>query len=217
MYNEIYEDVNIREYIRIIIKKKYFILVILLLFIFIGFFFPKNKKAITYLEVNPIFENEPYNIAGKIEAGFYGNYSSKIEANNLGSSQLLKIVAFSRNYQAAIGDLEKLNNSILLEKEEELKKQNINLEKITKELGDRAFLIFQDKQKSAEIIGSEIIKLKTISDLEPTVKVIINPQISQEKAIYSVLKIIIWGTLGIIISLFCIFTKEWWSGQKEKK
>lgn len=220
MHNEIYEDINIRECIRTIIKKKYFILVILLLFLFIGFSFPKNKKAITYLKVDSISKNELYNIAEKIEASFYGNYSSKIEASNPGNSQLLKITASSRNYQAAISDLEKLSNLIILEDEKELEKQKIDTEKAIKELEDEAFLISQDSQDKETktetvIINSEIIRLKNLSSFEPSVKTIISPQIHNKSWIYSVSETIIWGLLGIFISFLFIFAKEWWNGQKE--
>lgn len=114
------EEINIIEYIRIILKRKWLILGFLLVFL-IGagvftFLFLTKYKAETLMEIGVVegklLEN-PTQVVEKIQGGVYGSYPG-IKTENPKNTNLIKIDITSKNQEDAKKALENISKSILM-------------------------------------------------------------------------------------------------------
>ena len=205
-----YDEINLADYIRIIIKRKTLILSFLLIGLIIAggltFLLPINYKIRTFLEVGIEY---PLQVAEKINSNFYGDYLG-IEATNPSRTDLIKIEIVSRDPEDAKRTLENINKSILEDYNQKMEAKKEILENSIKELKERINFLLP-RSKEVEMLELEIIKIqKQIDDVQPT-EVIKEPIVVSGKKPNLLFNLICGGLFGIFLGLFSAFGKEWWT------
>ncbi|MBZ9577558.1 hypothetical protein KJA13_00760 [Patescibacteria group bacterium] len=217
-------EINLIDYIRVIIKRKNLILVFLLAGLIITgvltFLLPETYNVATYLEIGS-YSNElgeqvlikhPKTIIGKINNGFYEN-SPKLKAWTEGS--LIKIERISKNQEEAKKTLENINNLVLKEHNQIIETKKENFEKSLKELQEK-IKILTNRNKETAVLGVKAFNVqRQINTLQPT-EIIKEPTIVSEKKPNLPFNLICGGLLGIFLGLFFAFGKEWREENKKR-
>jgi len=122
-----YDEINLMDYVKVILKRKRLILVIFLIAVVaagvFSYFSPKVYKADAFLEIGKVGEKvleEPGQIVEKISSGIYGFFPG-IKAKNPANTNLIIIEINSSNPQEAKDILEKINNLILEDHQKKIK------------------------------------------------------------------------------------------------
>jgi capsular polysaccharide biosynthesis protein len=210
------ENINLMDYIEIIIKKKTLILSFFLAGLIIAggitFLLPKTYKAETYLRIGS--EKSPSNIAKEINAGFLGDYPG-IKATNLLETRLVKIEISSKNPNSAKKNLENINKSILEKENQEIKIKKKYLKDAIDKLEKKIkFLLYRNNEVASlelKIFGIQ----KQIDNMRPT-KIIKKPVIVSKEKANLIFNLICGGLLGIFLGVFLAFGKEWWEKNKKE-
>lgn len=222
-----YDEINIRDYTRVIIKRKNLILEFLLIGLIIAgaitFLLPINYKAETYLEIenySKVTDRETslieisYNLIEKINTGFYGGYP-RVKAFDLTEVGLIKIEFVSENPEEAKSNLENINKLILDEHNQKLEAKKKVLEKSLKELKERiSFLLSRNKE--VEILELEVFNIQRNADDFEFTRIARDPGIVSEKSPNLIFNLICGGISGIFIGVFLAFGKEWWERNKKR-
>ena len=231
-----YDEVDLTDYIRVLIKRKRMILVVFLLVLalsgFLGYFAfhctSKTRTVTTVLEIgvgNMSLEKEvggtpiesPAQLKGKIESGVYGKGESEIKVNNPKGTNLVEIEITSLTPEKDKKLLDDINKEILTQHSNRINSQkNILAEEIKKLEKDINYLT---------AVGQQIAPLKLrlydlqekLDKFQPT-KIIQKPTVSEnpKKQSTIALHLIIGGVLGIFLGMFLAFGKEWWEKNKAK-
>jgi len=220
-----YDEVDLTDYIRVLIKRKKMILVVFLLVLalsgFLGYFaFHRTSKTYTVntvLEVGDTPIESLAQLKKKIERGVYGKGESEIKVNNPKETNLVEIKITSLTPEKDKKLLEDINKEILTQHSNRINSQkNILAEEIKKLEKDINYLT---------AVGQQIAPLKLrlydlqgkLDKFQPT-KIIQKPTVSENPKQQSTiaLHLIIGGVLGIFLGMFLAFGKEWWEKNKAK-
>ncbi|MCK5044597.1 hypothetical protein KAR26_02620 [Candidatus Parcubacteria bacterium] len=208
MYQE-EKEIDLIDYIKIILKRKLLIFVVFLIFIIIAGVatssLPRPYKIDTSLEIGKITEKiglverrevileNPEQLAQKIKGDVYGilareelNISERdypeIEVNNPENTDLIVLKIKSTEVQKAKNILEEINR-LILEEHQQIAGKKVEV-------------------AGVEIESTKVIKPPTISEDPTSPKFLLN--------------IILAGSLGIFMGVFLAFSKEWWDKNKDK-
>lgn len=226
--SEYEEEINLMDYVKVILKRKRLILAIfLIIVIVVGIFSwvsPKFYKIDTTLEIGKIKEREgreepfqvieaPDQVVEKINDGVYG-WIQGMKVSNPDDTNLIKIEATSKDPKETKEILAKINESILAHHNAKINSQKNLLEKEIERLQEKIDFLISKGQETA-ILQLEINNLQREKEaLQPT-KIIREPTIS-EKPVKPrlLLNTVIASVLGILIGVFWAFFKEWWEENK---
>ena len=217
-------EINLIDYIRVIIKRKNLILAFFLTGLIITgvltFLLPETYNVVTYLEIGS-YSNEsgeqvlikhPETIIGKINDGFYEN-SPELKAWAEGS--LIRIERISKNQEEAKKTLENINNLVLKEHNQIIEIKKENFEKSLKELQEK-IKILTNRNKETAVLEVKVFNVqRQINTLQPT-EIIKKPTIVSEKKPNLPFNLIGGGLLGIFLGLFFAFGKEWCKENKKR-
>lgn len=249
------EEITLVDYIKIIIKRKKLILFCFSIGLIIGgvlFLFESENsseavptvsnvvktakqekyKVRTLLMMGGILD-DPLEVAGKVNAGVYGDYSG-LNAITFEGTRLLRIEIITTNKDEAKQFLEDLNKAIVAD--------HTNQTKLRKEDTENY------KARTQAGIDYLIVRGQQVADLErrindfdaflenlQTTQVVLQPTaasyVDEKGAALSVpspsvskiprkpnlaLNLVLGGALGIFAGLCLAFGKEWWDENKEK-
>ncbi len=226
-----YDEINLMDYIRIIIKRKCLILGFLLAGLIISggltFLLPINYKTETCLEIGnyskeyskegvlylyPI-ENT-LQVMEKIKGGFYGDYLGA-ETSNPPKTSLVKIEIISEDLEGTKKTLENINRSILEEHNNRIEAKKEILENSIEKLQEKIDFLLA-KNKEVETLELEICNIqRQIGDVQPS-RIIKEPAVVSEKKPNLTFNLICGGILGIFLGVFLAFGKEWWEKNKSR-
>ncbi len=231
-----YDEINLIDYLKIIIKNKRIVLIFILIGVILGvtitLFLPKTYKAETILEIGRYgirldaeigYQSlvNTVKLVEKIKYGFYGKYpdleiqSPGLIPISLGEIGLIKIVATNQTTKAAEDYLKKLNNLILEEHNKKLEERKESLEKAIEELENKIKSLTWKNQETG-IFELEIYHLRNqIEDAQST-QVIKKPTIVLGREPNLALNLIFGAVLGVFVGIFFILSREWWGKNKEK-
>jgi len=224
-----YDEINLIDYLKIIIKNKRIILIFILIGIILAcgitLFLSKTCKAETILEIGKYGQRldslfDPLEIISaakfteKINSGLYGNYPD-LKAAALKNTNLIIITVSSNNTKKAEDSLKSINRLILEEHDKKLEKRKENLEKAIEELENKIKSLTWKNQET-EIFELEIYHLRNqIEDAQPTLA-IRKPTIVFGRESNLALNLIFGAVLGAFVGIFFILFREWWGKNKEK-
>jgi len=230
-----YEEIDLMDYVKVIIKRKWSILnVFLIIVILVGIFTwltPKIYKIDTSLEVGKIgaeLVESSSQVVEKIEGDVYGilvreklgiseqNYP-KIQVKNPEDTDLIKIEIESQETKRAKSILEEIDNLILKEHQERLDKRKSKIEESMKEFQEELILLETKKEYSEGIAELQIgiSNLKDILASFQSTRIVKYPTISEKPVKPNfLLNLVIAVILGIFIGIFWAFFKEWWEKNK---
>jgi uncharacterized protein involved in exopolysaccharide biosynthesis len=226
-----YNEVNLIDYLKVIIKNKRTILIFLLIGIVFGFIItlslPKKHNAETILEIGQYGQRldnllaprdimiiSPNKFTEKIDLGIYGKYSN-LEAEALKSTNLIRITISSNDAKKAEDSLKVINQLVLEEHGKDIEERKQKLEKFIEEL--------ENKIQSLSWMGRETGALELdlyyaknqIEDFQIT-KIIRYPTIFFGREPNLGLNLIFGAVLGVFIGIFFILFKDWWRKNKDK-
>lgn len=231
------EQINLVDYINVIIKGKKIIFLCFLIGIFIatGLFFFNNRKiepitaSPTIYEVQSVIEvgtmngrpiEDIANLTGKINYGFYKK-SLDITAVHLAGTRLITLKIDATNQETAKGELTNAVNSILAEHDTVL---NAYKDSVTKKIGEVSYQINRFMQMNQEAASLQIRVFNLADDLadassskkigEPTVSAVSSDDRKQDKSPNLVFMAVVGAILGLLAGLVFIFSKEWWYKNK---
>jgi len=210
------ENINLMDYIKIIIKKKTLILSFLLASLIIAggltFLLPKTYKAETYLKIGS--EESPSNTAEEINAGFFGDYPG-IEATNILGVGLVKVETVSKDPDRARKNLENINKSILEKESQEIAVKKKYLKSAIERLDKKIkFLLYKNNEVAPlelKIFGIQ----KQIDNMHLT-KIIKKPVIISEGKANLIFNLICGGLLGLFLGVFLVFGINWWEKNRKE-
>ena len=239
------EEIDLMDYVKVIIKRKGLILTLFLAAVIVAgvfsFISPKVYKVDTSLEVGRIetatetipeqMVESPTQLVEKIKGDVYGIFVReklgipkekypKIKAENPKDTSLIKIEIESERPELAKNILTEINNLILKEHQEQFEKRKSKIEESIKEIQNKLALLEKEKSSSGEGISQlqiALLNLKEKLDNMESTKIINPPTISPNPIRPKpVLNIVIAGILGIFIGTFLAFFQEWWEKNKLK-
>lgn len=226
------DEIDLMDYLRVILKRKIFILVIFLLAVIItgilSFLWPKTYEIETVLRVGGFeknFTEDPEALATAIEAGRYEfsvrqalNIAEKdypvVKAEHPKDTSLVKMKTESVDTETAKRILSEHIELILAKHQQEIEKETIALETRTKELQESLDLLKSQKLYADKGIADLQLTVSSIrsrlSLLEPT-EVIKPPTVSESPVKpRPLLNIAVAGILSLFIGVFLAFGREWW-------
>jgi len=223
------DEINLRDYIKVIIKRKWLIVGIALgaaiLAATLSFLTPKSYEADTILEIGKIGTSPiepPSQLVEKIQNGSYNKLIEKnlnienppsIKAENPQNTNLVIISINSSNSDKANKILEELNKIILAEHQEKIDKKRAEIEENIKNTQEELSLLETQKKYSEGIADLQIniSGLKSqLNDLQPT-KLSKSPSFSTNSTGTNIVfNIIIALIIGLIVGVVIAFIKEWW-------
>jgi len=232
------EEIDLMDYVKVILKRKWLILEVFVAAAIIAgvfsFISPKVYKIDTTLEIGKI-DNElleqPAQLIEKIKGDVYQSFIQEklnlseekypqIKAENPKDTNLIKIEIESERPELAKNILAEISNLILKEHQEQSEKRKSKIEENIKEIQSELTLLEKQKVYSDEGIFQLQITLSNlkekINNAEPT-KIIKPPTTSSGPITPKpVLNIVIAAILGIFIGTFLAFFQEWWEKNKIK-
>ena len=221
-----YDETNLIDYIRIIIKRKWLILVFLLAGLIIAggltFLLPINYKAETYLEIGEYSREDVLyytmdissRVVDKVNGGFYGDYPG-VEANDDLGEGLVEIEIISKDPEEAKKTLENINKIILDERNQKIETRRNSLENSIKELQEKIDFLLS-KNKEVETLELKIFNIQEKINNTQTTKIIKEPIVVSEKKPNLAFNLTCGGILGIFLGVFLAFGKEWWEKNKKR-
>jgi len=220
------DEVNLMEYVRIIIKRRWLVFAFLLAGLIIGggvstFLLstsPETYQVETFLEIGQFNEQlleDPIQVVEKIEGGVYEDYPG-IKASNPAGTNLVKIEIVSGNPVDAKNTLENVNKLILADHVNIIDFQRNILEKTIEILQEKIDFLLTRNQETA-ILYLEVYKMeKQTGNFQPT-KVVQEPTVEEKKSVPNIIfNLITGGILGIFLGVFFALGKEWWNKNKLK-
>lgn len=228
------EQINLIDYINIIVKWKKIIFLCFLIGMFLPvglFFFNKIKTepivaSPTIYEIQSVIEigtingrpiEDIANLAGKVNYGFYKK-SLDITAVNLAGTRLITLKINLPNQETAKSELANVVNSILAEHDTILKTYT---DSVTKKIGKVSYQINRFMQMNQEAASLQIRVFNLEDDLtdaspskkigEPTVSIVPSDDKKPDKSPNLVFMAVVGALLGLLAGLVFIFSKEWFN------
>ena len=231
-----YDEIDLMDYIKVLIKRKWLILVIFFVAAIaagiFSFLMPKVYRIDTSLEIGKIADGKienPSQVIEKIKGDVYGILTReklgiseekypKIKVENPKDTGLIKMEIESANPELAKNILTEINELILKEHQEQFDKKKAKIEESIKEIQAELSLVEKQKIYADESIAQLQITLSNLksemSAAEPT-KILKNPTISAEPIKpRPLLNIVIAAVLGLFVGVFWAFFQEWWQKSK---
>jgi hypothetical protein len=216
-------EINLIDYIKIILKRKNLILGLILLFAILGgvlvFFSPRVYKTTTVFFIgrnaaSQLIEEPPL-LVGEINSGIYGVYPG-VEAVSLDGISLVEIQIESKNPGADRAALGKINSSIIEKHNNQLNSEKAEVEKYIEKLQkDMNFLMSNNQQIMALYIKSFDLQAQLERNPSST-EVMQKPTSVLKKKPSLPIAVILGGALGFILGIFLVFGIEWWQKNKSK-
>jgi len=159
------DEINLMDYAVVILKRKWLVFGIFLMFVIaagvFSYFTPKIYEIDTSLEIGKIgkaiiekpmqvvekIENNVYESSVREKLGIEGGYS-KIKAEYIKNTDLVKIKIESENPELSKSILEEMNNLILAEHQEKIKTQKELIESNIETTQDKIQLVESDIEKT---------------------------------------------------------------------
>lgn len=232
------EEIDLMDYVKVMIKRKREILTVFLFVVVIVFVFsvlvPKVYKIDTVLEIGKIDNElieEPLQLVEKIKGDTYGifvreklNISEreypKIKVENPQDTNLVKIEIESPKPKLAKDILTEIDNLILKEHQEKFEKKKSKIQENINEIQKELTLLETQKIYSDEGIANLQIALANLKEKLNSAKMteIVKSSTISESPIKPklFLNLVIAGTLGVFLGVFWAFLKEWWEKNKDK-
>lgn len=228
------DEINLIDYIKVVIKRKWLILGITLTAVLIAgiasMVSPKNYEVSTTLQIGnttDILESTAQ-VAEKIKSNAYKNLlEEKLNIENLPeiktetpqNTNFVSIIIETDNPEQAKQILDEINSLILLEHQEIFNKRESQIKENIKEIQDELTLL-ETKKEYSEGIAELRIKLSdlkaTLNVFQPT-KVIKAPIVPKNPSGSNlILNIVIAIVLGLFIGVLTAFIKEWWENVKKE-
>lgn len=230
------EEIDLMDYVKIILKRKFFILALFLLSVIVaGIFsllFPKVHKIEAILEIGQVAGNiieSPEQTIGKVENDVYGilvreklgikeKEYPKIKSENPKETKLIVFTIETDNPQRDENILKEEIDLILKEHQEKFNESfSLYEEEIAKNEKELEFLKTYKPYADVGISQLQITvsnqkKQLTASEMTKIVKI---PKVSEEPVKPKpLLNITIAGILGLFIGIFLAFFREWWEKNK---
>ncbi len=196
------KEVDLKDYIRLILKRKWLIFGAFLLGVIIAggltFYFTLNEiktyEANIWLEIGKIDKNilieSPEQLIEKIQEGIYGEFSYNVIVLNPTKTNLIQIKIEAIKPEEAQSVLEEISGKILAEH-----KERINVKKDFLRDG-----IIGPLDSFSNIQFTKIVKTPVISEKQTNKRPILN--------------IIIGGLSGLFLGIFLVFLIEWWQAPR---
>jgi capsular polysaccharide biosynthesis protein len=232
------EEIDLMDYVKVIIKRKGLILTLFLAAVIVAgvfsFISPRVYQVNTVLEIGKIDSElleQPAQLIEKIKGDVYKSFIQEklnvseekypqIKSENPKDTSLIKIEIESERPELAKNILTEINNLILKEHQEQFEKRKSKIEESIKEIQNKLALLEKEKSSSGEGISQlqiALLNLKEKLDNMESTKIINPPTISPNPIRPKpVLNIVIAGILGIFIGIFLAFFQEWWEKNKLK-
>ena len=228
------DEINLIDYIKVVIKRKWLILGITLTAVLIAgiasMVSPKNYEVSTTLQIGnttDILESTSH-VAEKIKSNAYKNLlEEKLNIENLPeiktetpqNTNFVSIIIETDNPEQAKQILDEINSLVLLEHQEIFNKRESQIKENIKEIQDELTLL-ETKKEYSEGIAELRIKLSdlkaTLNVFQPT-KVIKAPIVPKNPSGSNlILNIVIAIVLGLFIGVLVAFIKEWWENAKKE-
>jgi len=228
------DEINLIDYIKVVIKRKWLILGITLTAVLIAgiasMVSPKNYEVSTTLQIGnttDILESTAQ-VAEKIKSNAYKNLlEEKLNIENLPeiktetpqNTNFVSIIIETDNPEQAKQILDEINSLVLLEHQEIFNKRESQTKENIKEIQDELTLL-ETKKEYSEGIAELRIKLSdlkaTLNVFQPT-KVIKAPIVPKNPSGSNlILNIVIAIVLGLFIGVLVAFIKEWWENVKKE-
>ncbi|HOA47371.1 MAG TPA: Wzz/FepE/Etk N-terminal domain-containing protein [Candidatus Pacearchaeota archaeon] len=228
------DEINLIDYIKVVIKRKWLILGITLTAVLIAgiasMVSPKNYEVSTTLQIGnttDILESTAQ-VAEKIKSNAYKNLlEEKLNIENLPeiktetpqNTNFVSIIIETDNPEQAKQILDEINSLVLLEHQEIFNKRESQIKENIKEIQDELTLL-ETKKEYSEGIAELRIKLSdlkaTLNVFQPT-KVIKAPIVPKNPSGSNlILNIVIAIVLGLFIGVLVAFIKEWWENAKKE-
>lgn len=228
------DEINLIDYIKVVIKRKWLILGITLTAVLIAgiasMVSPKNYEVSTTLQIGnttDILESTSQ-VAEKIKSNAYKNLlEEKLNIENLPeiktetpqNTNFVSIIIETDNPEQAKQILDEINSLVLLEHQEIFNKRESQIKENIKEIQDELTLL-ETKKEYSEGIAELRIKLSdlkaTLNVFQPT-KVIKAPIVPKNPSGSNlILNIVIAIVLGLFIGVLVAFIKEWWENVKKE-
>lgn len=228
------DEINLIDYIKVVIKRKWLILGITLTAVLIAgiasMVSPKNYEVSTTLQIGnttDILESTAQ-VAEKIKSNAYKNLlEEKLNIENLPeiktetpqNTNFVSIIIETDNPEQAKQILDEINSLVLLEHQEIFNKRESQIKENIKEIQDELTLL-ETKKEYSEGIAELRIKLSdlkaTLNVFQPT-KVIKAPIVPKNPSGSNlILNIVIAIVLGLFIGVLAAFIKEWWENAKKE-
>ncbi len=230
------DEINLIDYIKVVIKRKWLILGITLTAVLIAgiasMVSPKNYEVSTTLQIGnttDILESTAQ-VAEKIKSNAYKNLlEEKLNIENLPeiktetpqNTNFVSIIIETDNPEQAKQILDEINSLILLEHQEIFNKRESQIKENIKEIQDELTLL-ETKKEYSEGIAELRIKLSdlkaTLNVFQPTkvIKAPIVPKNPNSSGSNLILNIVIAIVLGLFIGVLAAFIKEWWKNAKKE-
>jgi capsular polysaccharide biosynthesis protein len=228
------DEINLIDYIKVVIKRKWLILGITLTAVLIAgiasMVSPKNYEVSTTLQIGnttDILESTAQ-VAEKIKSNAYKNLlEEKLNIENLPeiktetpqNTNFVSIIIETDNPEQAKQILDEINSLILLEHQEIFNKRESQIKENIKEIQDELTLL-ETKKEYSEGIAELRIRLSDLKSalnvFQPT-KVIKAPIVPKNPSGSNlILNIVIAIVLGLFIGVLVAFIKEWWENAKKE-
>ncbi len=228
------DEINLIDYIKVVIKRKWLILGITLTAVLIAgiasMVSPKNYEVSTTLQIGnttDILESTAQ-VAEKIKSNAYKNLlEEKLNIENLPeiktetpqNTNFVSIIIETDNPEQAKQILDEINSLILLEHQEIFNKRESQIKENIKEIQDELTLL-ETKKEYSEGIAELRIRLSDLKSalnvFQPT-KVIKAPIVLKNPSGSNlILNIVIAIVLGLFIGVLVAFIKEWWENAKKE-
>jgi len=228
------DEINLIDYIKVVIKRKWLILGITLTAVLIAgiasMVSPKNYEVSTTLQIGnttDILESTSQ-VAEKIKSNAYKNLlEEKLNIENLPeiktetpqNTNFVSIIIETDNPEQAKQILDEINSLVLLEHQEIFNKRESQIKENIKEIQDELTLL-ETKKEYSDGIAELRIKLSdlkaTLNVSQPT-KVIKAPIVPKNPSGSNlILNIVIAIVLGLFIGVLAAFIKEWWENAKKE-
>ena len=222
------EEIDLMDYIKLILKRKKLILVLFLVGLAVGgiltFLLPAQYKIESIIEIGnlgistgttfvpqpPTLIETPAQLIEEIKNDVYGNYPGMKVSNPL-NTNLIKIELTFKNpkdLEITRKNFEDLTQAILIDHNDKINSYKNNLEKIIGKLKNDIGSLILKNQQIVEIQLRVYSLQNQIDTFQPT-KIITNPTVSEKKPNLA-LNLISGGILGLFLGLIFVFGKEWW-------
>jgi len=233
-----YDEIDLMDYMKVIIRKKWLILGVFLGVIIVAgvfsYLIPKVYKIDTVLEIgifggSPI-EN-PIQVVGELNAGSYKITAMKdlgisekdypeIKTTIPGDTNLIIIEIESNNAERAKSVLEEVNKLILADQDKKLNKMEAGAEGEMEEIQKELTLVETQKVYADQSISGLQLAISDLKQKLNTTKAteVVKPPTISEIPISPrpLLNIAIAAVLGLFLGIFVAFIKEWWEKSSRK-
>lgn len=230
------DEINLIDYVKVILKRKVFILTVFLLAIIIAgifsFLSPKVYKVDTVLEIGTFAEGmigSPEQLVEKFNVGAYKiltmekldiselAYPNIKTSNPEGTNLIIREIESTDTERAKL-ILKEANNLILADHRQKFDESKIKIENEIEDIEKTLALLETQKIYADQGISDlkiAVLELKNKLNFIKDTEVIKPPAVSQKPIKpRPFINVAIAGILGLFIGLFLAFGKEWWEKSK---